>query len=163
MSSLMTQEEHKKIQATLLDLVIRAEAEAAFLCDHGGNILAQSTTEQYMHEENIAALAAGSFYATRELARLIGEPEFRYIFHRGDKTSIYMQNTARDMLLMVVFGKESNPGLVKLYADETSRELEAVLQDMADPSRQRQIPSPGEIKIDDTRELFKRASGPNPR
>ncbi|MCK5843958.1 MAG: roadblock/LC7 domain-containing protein, partial [Victivallales bacterium] len=113
MQYIISREESQEIEAILLDLLVRAEAEAIFLCDKGGNIVAQNTTEQYAHEENIAALAAGSFYATRELARLIGEPVFRYIFHRGDKTSIYMQNTIKDMLLLVVFGRQSNPGLVK--------------------------------------------------
>lgn len=155
----LTQEVNEKIDAILLDLLVRAEAEAIFLCERGGNILTQQTTEQYKHEENIAALAAGSFYATRELARLIGEPEFRYIFHRGDKTSVYMQNTANDMLLLVVFGKESNPGLVKLYSDESSRDLGLLMDSLADSDQGRQSLAAAEIEIDDTKEPFKRVPG----
>lgn len=155
----MSQEQHQQLDTILLDLLARAEAEGVFLCDRGGNILVQNTTEQYRHEENIAALAAGSFFATRELAKLIGEPEFKYIFHRGAQTSVYMQQTACDMLLMVVFGKQSNPGLVKLYSDETSRALETVLKVMTGDVKGQQRLAPTEIEIDDTKEPFKRVPG----
>ncbi len=156
----LTKEQNTEIEAVLLDLLVRAEAEAIFLCDRGGNIVTQNTTEQYSHEENIAALAAGSFYATRELARLIGEPIFRYIFHRGDRTSIYMQNTIRDMLLLVVFGRESNPGLVKLYADDCHRALDALSHNF-DADSTGGGPKIANIEIDATKELFKRAPNPN--
>ncbi len=156
MQYIISREESEAIEAVLLDLLVRAEAEAIFLCDKGGNIVAQNSTEQYTHEENIAALAAGSFYATRELARLIGEPVFRYIFHRGDKTSIYMQNTAKDMLLLVVFGRQSNPGLVKLYADDCTRELAAMNEKQKLSGGAQNSTSDMEIVIDDTAEPFKR-------
>jgi predicted regulator of Ras-like GTPase activity (Roadblock/LC7/MglB family) len=145
-------EKSTEIEAVLLDLLVRAEAGAVFLCDRGGNILVQNTTEEYQHEENIAALAAGSFFATRELARLIGEPVFQYIFHRGERTSIFMQQSAGDTLLLVVFGKESNPGLVKLYADETCRSLKKLIE-----SAMTQPQSAVEIVIDDRKDLFKPA------
>ncbi|MBN1268013.1 MAG: roadblock/LC7 domain-containing protein [Kiritimatiellae bacterium] len=155
----MSQEQHRQIDNILLDLLARAEAEAVFLCDRGGNILVENTTEHYKHEENIAALAAGSFFATRELARLIGEPEFRYIFHRGETTSVYLQHAAADMLLMVVFGKQSNPGLVKLYSDESTRALDTVLRTMLNASRPGQRLTAAEIEIDDSKEPFKRVRG----
>lgn len=151
----MSEEQHKLIDNILVDLLARAEAEAVFLCDRGGNILVENTTEHYHHEENIAALAAGSFFATRELARLIGEPEFRYIFHRGETTSVYMQHVAGDMLLMVVFGKQSNPGLVKLYADESSRALDSVLRAVTSARRGPRLAA-AELDLDETEEPFKR-------
>ena len=157
----LSKEDSERLGVILLDLLVRAEAEAIFLCDRGGNIIAQNATAQYSHEENIAALAAGSFYATRELAKLIGEPVFRYIFHRGDRTSIYMQNTIKDMLLLVVFGTQSNPGLVRLYADDCSRALQVMSEtsnfvDLTGGTR-----SHMEIEIDDTTEPFKRVPETN--
>ncbi|HNR94756.1 MAG TPA: roadblock/LC7 domain-containing protein [Kiritimatiellia bacterium] len=142
----------KKIDEILLNLVVRAEAEAVLLCDRGGNIVAQNTTERYHQEDNIAALAAGSFYATRELARLIGEPVFRYIFHRGEKTSLYMQTTSIDMLVVVVFGKDSNPGLVKLYGDEACAALEELCaQNAASPEEHSET-----LELDSTKTMFRR-------
>ena len=58
---------------TLMGLLVKAEAKAVFLCDRGGNILSHSCAENYSHEDNIAALASGSFYATRVLALKAGQ------------------------------------------------------------------------------------------
>lgn len=129
MLSGLTEKQSRRIDDLLLEMLVRAETEALFLCDRGGYILAEALVEEYKHNENIAALAAGSFYATREIARLVGEPEFRCVFHEGDSKGIYMQNTAADLLLVVVFGRQTNPGLVKLCAEETVRELDAFLKE----------------------------------
>ena len=120
----LTAEQCRAMENQLSDLLVRSESEAVFLCNRGGYILAASAVEDYEHDDNIAALAAGSFYATREIASMVGEPEFRYVFHQGDKKSIFMQTTAMDLLLVVVFGESSNPGLVRLCADEMSSGLE---------------------------------------
>ncbi len=115
----------KRMETLLADLLARAEASAVFLCDRGGNIIAEHSARKVPDEDNIIALAAGSFFATRELARLLGEPEFRCVFHQGAKTSLFMQSTtATDLVLLVVFGQESNPGLVKLYASESCKSID---------------------------------------
>lgn len=125
----LTVELSRRIEDSLSDMLIRSEAEAVFLCNKGGYILAESSMEDYEHNDNIAALAAGSFYATREIARLVGEPEFRHVLHRGDHKSIFMQSTGSDFLAVVVFSEQSNPGLVKLCADEMCASLDSVLAD----------------------------------
>jgi len=153
----ITEDLHLRLENTLTDLLVRAEASAVYLCDRGGNILAQSTSAPCDGEENIAALAAGSFYATREVARLLGEAEFRCVFHQGERMSVYMQSTAGDMLVLVVFGRESNPGLVRLYANESCLNLDRQMQAAQTPA-QRQGPPPV-FEIDYTKQPFTRAAG----
>ncbi len=128
----LTQELSRRVEDVLSDMLIRSEAEAVFLCNKGGYILAESVMEDYEHNDNIAALAAGSFFATREIARLVGEPEFRHVLHRGDSKSIFMQSSGADFLTVVVFGEQSNPGLVKLCADELCVSLDAIMAEAAD-------------------------------
>lgn len=124
----MTTQQNQELENVLTGLLVKAEASSVFLCDRAGNILAQQATQNYVHEDNIAALASGSFFATRVLAQLLGEPEFRHVIHQGAETSIYMQIVeAADLLLLVVFGRESNPGLVKLYCNEVCHELDRLL------------------------------------
>lgn len=123
----LTEEQCRMVDDLLLELLVRSEAEAIFLCNRGGYILAESLIQQYEQNDNIAALAAGSFYATREIARLVGEPEFRCVFHQGDRKGIYMQNTKQDMLIVVVFGNQSNPGLAKLCTEEMVTHLDECL------------------------------------
>lgn len=149
----MTLEHNNLIENHLVELLVRAEAEAVFLCDRGGNILARKNTDSFGHQDNIAALAAGSFFATRELARLIGEPEFQCVFHQGSKTSIYMQATVYDMLLLVVFGRDSNPGLVKLYSEESCRALGDALKKIQSNESQPTT----EFELDEHAEIFNRS------
>lgn len=123
MFTVLTEESSREIDSILMDLLEKVEAEAVFFCDRGGNIIGKQSVDPVPNEENIAALASGAFFATLEMARLVGEPEFRYQIHQGEKTGIYMEGTSNDMLLIVVFSKDSNPGLVKLYARNACQQL----------------------------------------
>jgi predicted regulator of Ras-like GTPase activity (Roadblock/LC7/MglB family) len=123
----MTEDLSSKTEAILKEIVERAEAQSIFLSDKGGNIVARHMRQTHGHEDNIAALAAGSFFATQELARLIGAGNFQRVLHQGSKVSVYMQNLGPEMLLLVVFGKDSNPGLVRLFTDKACGALEEVL------------------------------------
>lgn len=134
MFQLMSEELCVKAEAILEDIVTRAEAQSVFLSDKGGNIIAQVVLRPVGHEDNIAALAAGSFFATQELARLIGAGNFQRVLHQGSKVSVYMQNLGPEMLLLVVFGKESNPGLVRLFTDKACPVLEKLMNESEEAS-----------------------------
>ncbi len=153
MVNAITEEISLQIDKMLRELLVQAESDAVFLVDRGGNIIAQETVESYAHEENIAALASGSFFATLEMARLVGEDEFQSMLHQGEKISIYMEGTSGEMLLVVVFGKYSNVGLVKLYTKKTGQQLGnlSIFVDQLDS------PNPGGsmmFEIDETAQPF---------
>jgi predicted regulator of Ras-like GTPase activity (Roadblock/LC7/MglB family) len=156
----LTEELSLKIDDLLLELLVRAEAEAVFLCNRGGYILADSMVQHYSHNENIAALAAGSFFATREIASLVGEPEFRSVFHQGDCKSIYMQVAAAELLVVVVFGRQSNPGLVKLCASETCRALERAFKKFGQNGEVETLLQSIELNVDGGGQLFSPVAGP---
>lgn len=124
MLSTISEKQNEHIEGLLTALIVKAEAQAVFMCDRAGNILAQQCNQTYIHEDNIAALASGSFFATRVLAEMLGETEFHHVIHQGSKASMYMEVMACDHLILVVFGPESNPGLVKLYCAETCRAID---------------------------------------
>ena len=126
----LTKEQHQEMETLLLGVRVQAEVEAVFLCDRAGNILSKHCDASYKDEDNIAALAAGSFFATRMLAGMLGESEFKYVIHQGAKTGIYMQQINDEMLLLVVFGVASNAGLVKLYANQCCMALAQLVQHM---------------------------------
>lgn len=120
----MSAEQNQQMEQLLTGLLHKAEALAVFLCDRGGNILAQHCAANYPQEDTIAALASGSFYATRVLAELLGESEFKQAIHQGAETSMYMQSMRCDMMILTVFGRDSNPGLVKLYCNEVCQAID---------------------------------------
>jgi len=130
----VSEAQNQTLTTALSDLLVLSEAEAVFLSDSGGNLIAHATAETVDDTiYTIAALAAGSFSATRELASLVKEPAFHSIFHQGEQTSIFMQGLGRDYLVLVVFGKGTPVGMIKLYTDRTRKEIEPILKEMDHP------------------------------
>ena len=120
-------EQHQALKKILTQLSVDMEAKGLLLSDYGGNILVEVLPEGSENSETLAALAAGSFVATRELAGLIGEKEFRWIFHMGHKTSIYIQCIASHYLVFAILGSRTTQGLARLYVEKTSAQLERIL------------------------------------
>lgn len=144
--------------SVLTDLAAQAEAEAVFLGDAGGNILACISPPGSETVQTIAALAAGSFSATRELAHMIGETSFSSIYHKGENSSIYIQTIEGAFLLLVIFGKGTAVGLVKLYVDKASQELAPFLQAL-DGQKASDHNKAHPFEMEDSSEVFK-AGGP---
>lgn len=123
----LTEEQHESLQKILTQLSSELEAKGLLLSDYGGNILVEVLPVGSENVETLAALAAGSFVATRELAGLIGEKEFRWIFHMGHQTSIYIQCIAAHYLVFAILGNRTTQGLAKLYVEKSSAQLERIL------------------------------------
>ena len=129
MNNIVTEEQGKLVRQIVSDLLVQAEATAALLSDIGGNIIAQCPGRD--ENETLAALAAGSFSATRELAALSGETSFNSISHEGEDTSLYAQSVAEHFILLVIFQKTTTLGLVKLYTRKVAAELESTLKEIS--------------------------------
>ena len=154
----MTPQLNMKLETVLKAAVRRAEAKCVYVCDRGGNIITQFTPTELPLEDNLTALAAGSFYATQEVARMLGESGFQCVFHQGTNSSIYMQGLANDMVLLVVFGNESNPGLIRLYCGQASRVIDQLIAS-ADNGSSTSVAGMGlQFEIDDTAQPFSRAN-----
>lgn len=126
------EEQSKVLHQALAGLRTLAEADAVFLSDYGGNLLASNgrdADDPVVH--TMSALAAGSYSATRELAGLVHETSFHYIVHQGDKTSLLLCGVGDDFVVLVVFGRQTTAGLVRLYVEKMIREVEPLLQAVA--------------------------------
>ena len=75
----LTIEDVAMLDAVLEDFLKKTESELTVVIDRGGNVISQSGDMNAMDVTVIAALAAGSFAATQELARRIGELEFNAV------------------------------------------------------------------------------------
>ena len=80
----------------------------------------------------IAALAAGSFAATKELARRIGEVEFNALYHQGNGSHIFMNSVDEDTIMITVFGRRTTVGLgAILFRQHAHRASAALLKSLA--------------------------------
>jgi len=127
MATALSIEQSKQLRAAVTGLVVKSEAQAALLSDDAGNVVAEAGMGQGENVQTIAALGAGSFAATREMAVMIGEPAFQSIFLQGVNANIYVRSVGASFCLMVLFRRKTAGGLVKLYADRLSEEVKPLL------------------------------------
>lgn len=103
-------------------------ARCALLIDRSGHMVTRRGTSLDGSLDSVAALAAGSFSATREMARILGEGEFNNLFHQGARESIQISAIGDRSLFVVVFDDHSNLGLVRFYAEESSNRLKEIFE-----------------------------------
>ena len=124
---MLTAEDQMAIESQLADFLKKAEAQWSALVDKGGNLFAQSGNTGGLDLSILSALAAGSFAATHELARRLGESEFTALYHEGHGQHILMSALKFECLLVTVFGDKTNIGLVRFYAQQASGSLNYLL------------------------------------
>jgi predicted regulator of Ras-like GTPase activity (Roadblock/LC7/MglB family) len=106
------QSDVKKLETELDGFLELSGARSALLIDREGHLVTKRGEVQQNSLDSISALVAGSFAATREMARLLGEEEFSTLY-------------------AVVFDERTNLGMVRYYATETTRRLDVVLTEVA--------------------------------
>ena len=113
-------EEINKILAEFLD---RSQAKCALLVDKEGHLVTKKGFTKSFNTDSIAALVAGSFAATKQVAQLLGETEFSVLFHQGKNENIHIALVAERALVVVIFDDRTTLGMVRLYADELTQKL----------------------------------------
>lgn len=135
-SFILQENEVKEIEALISKMLKGSEAKCALLVDKDGHLITRQGFTHSLDTTALAALLAGSFASTREIARLVGEDEFSVLFHQGKKDHIHMSLVGERSILVVIFDDRTTIGMVRLYAKDTAKELTAVFDaiDEAGPS-----------------------------
>ncbi|MBK7874602.1 MAG: roadblock/LC7 domain-containing protein [Planctomycetes bacterium] len=120
-----------KLEGELDGFLELSGARSALLIDREGHLVTKRGEVQQNSLDSISALVAGSFAATREMARLLGEEEFSTLYHQGQRDSIQVSLVGDRALFAVVFDERTNLGMVRYYASETTRRLDVVLNEVA--------------------------------
>jgi predicted regulator of Ras-like GTPase activity (Roadblock/LC7/MglB family) len=125
----------ERLNATLDVFLNETDAQCVLIIDKGGHLIAVRGLTDSMDTASLSALAAGAFASTREIARLIGEPEFSVLFHQGRREHIHVSLVDSDTLLMAIFNDQTTIGIIRLYAKDTEEEIARLF---AEVKRQRQ-------------------------
>lgn len=133
----LTIEDVANIDGILEKFITSSEADLAVIVDKGGNVLSQSGDSDAIDVTIIAALAAGSFAATKELAKRIGEVEFNALYHQGNGSHILMTSVDEDTIMITVFSSDTTVGLVRHYANDTAK----LMADLLNSLRGREKPA----------------------
>ncbi|HET9418630.1 MAG TPA: roadblock/LC7 domain-containing protein [Chthoniobacterales bacterium] len=126
----LTIEDVAAVDGVLEDFLRKTEADLTVVIDRGGNVISQFGDMDVTDVTVVAALAAGSFAATRELARRIGELEFNALYHQGNGTHIFMNSVDEDTIMTTVFGRGTTVGLVRFYSAAAAQRLAEILKSL---------------------------------
>ena len=124
----LTIEDVASLDGVLADFLKQSEADLTVVIDRGGNVISQYGNRDVMDVTIIAALAAGSFAATRELARRIGEVEFNALYHQGNGSHMFMNSVDEDTIMITVFGTRTTVGLVRFYSTSAAQNVANLLK-----------------------------------
>ena len=126
----LTIEDVATLDGVLGDFLKKTEAELTVVIDRGGNVISQFGDMDLMDVTIIAALAAGSFAATKELARRIGEVEFNALYHQGNGNHMFMNSVDDETIMITLFGSRTTVGLVRFYSAATAQTVASILQSL---------------------------------
>jgi predicted regulator of Ras-like GTPase activity (Roadblock/LC7/MglB family) len=130
------------IDAILDAFLKQSAAKCALLVDKDGHMVTHRGASQRIDLDTISALVAGSFAATREMAKILGEQEFSALFHQGKSDNIQLSIVGDRALLTTIFDESTTVGMVRLYASEAAKRLAAIFRrKAAEPVA---VPSSGE-------------------
>lgn len=101
----------------------RCQAKCVILIDKEGHQITNAGETQSYEMDTICTLLAGTFAATREWARLLGEDEFSVLFHQGKRDSIQVTLVGNRALFAVIFDDRTQLGLVRLMSNEVAKKL----------------------------------------
>jgi predicted regulator of Ras-like GTPase activity (Roadblock/LC7/MglB family) len=116
-------EDIEKIDKLLGEFIRLSGAKCALLIDKDGHLVTKRGEVRTIDMDTISALVAGSFAATKEMARLLGEEEFTALFHQGQRDNIQLSLVGDRTLLTILFDDRTTVGMVRLYASETAKKL----------------------------------------
>jgi predicted regulator of Ras-like GTPase activity (Roadblock/LC7/MglB family) len=151
---ILTFEAAGNLARVLENFLEHSEASFSLIIDRGGAVLGEhGQIPSSIDPTILAALAAGSFAATRELALRIGESEFSALHQQGKQSQILMSAINDDAVLVTVFGPKTTLGLVRFYSASAVKQIAAVLERAC---RESQIPIDlGSELANGLREVFK--------
>ncbi len=124
------QEDVDRLEKLLTEFLRLSGAKCALLIDKEGHLVTKRGDVRSIDMDTISALVAGSFAATKEMARLLGEEEFTALYHQGHRDNIQLSLVGDRTLLTILFDDRTTVGMVRLYAMETAKKLAEVYADV---------------------------------
>jgi len=131
-----TKKDIEIIEKVLKTFLKNAKARCILLVDKDGHLVTKEGESSKYEMDTISALVAGSFAATKRMAKLLGKEEFSIMFHQGKKDNIQLSLVGDRTLLSVVFDDKSTLGMVRLYGSQVASKLTELFEEIRNRGRQ---------------------------
>jgi predicted regulator of Ras-like GTPase activity (Roadblock/LC7/MglB family) len=127
----------------LEELIKGSQALTTLLITRQGTVLSSAGETGYLNTTAVAALVAGMFTATREVARMVGEHQFSILLQQGELRNIHISLVTDDSMMVVIFEDHNRIGLIRHCAKKAAGQLgELALRAKSDAPRMEQISLP---------------------
>jgi predicted regulator of Ras-like GTPase activity (Roadblock/LC7/MglB family) len=131
------------IKHILAGMVDSTGALISLLISREGVCLSQAGELISLNTTALAALVAGMFAATKEVATMVGENQFSILLQQGDKRHIHISLVGKRAMMVVVFEDYTRIGKVRI---EAKRAGEAICLLLEAPV-ERELDEEGEIYL----------------
>ncbi len=109
----MTHNPRSPLAKQLADLVDRSGAITALLITKEGHNVAEAGDTTYLNVTAMAALVAGMFTATREVAIMVGEEQFSILLQQGETRHIHISLVTNSVMMVIIFEDYQRIGRVR--------------------------------------------------
>jgi predicted regulator of Ras-like GTPase activity (Roadblock/LC7/MglB family) len=114
----------------LYALIASSYSKSAMLIDRDGRLIANVGETPSFDTESFATLSAADLAASKELASMLGERDFRSQAHQGKDSGVYQSSIDDKVILVVLFDRRTTLGLVRLKAQKATGELSRILSEI---------------------------------
>ncbi len=116
------------VERPLATFLTESEARLTLLMTSSGQVVAQHGFTRAFDVMSAAALGAGIISSTEELARVLGVSRFQAMSHQGMDQGMFLSGFDTPVgrwIGLVVFGRDTTFGVVRLFFDRMIAELVA--------------------------------------
>ena len=118
-----SQRSRRDVEYYLNELLEKTRSTCVVVIDKNGLFLHGVGNLEIVDTTALAALVAGSYAATLELVRLLGEDRISILFQQGEKWSIQVSLVGDDAMMVIIFKEQASIGLVRLHANKVTQHL----------------------------------------
>jgi len=115
------------LKSILSELVERSSVLTVMLVTKEGVSITEAGDTSYLNTTAVAALVAGMFSATREVARMVGENQFSILLQQGEHRHIHISLIHDSRMMVIVFEGYQRIGLVRHEARKAGEAISSVL------------------------------------
>ena len=121
-------EDAEALKDLLSKLIKRSEAVTALVISHEGVCISKAGKVETLNSTALAALVAGMFSATKEVANIVGEEKFSILLQQGEKRHIHISLIGQRNMMIVVFEDYRRIGRVRHEARSIGPDLVRILE-----------------------------------
>jgi len=129
-------------KAVLAEMLEQSGALTALLITKEGHIVTVAGSVSYINTTAMAALVAGMFSATREVARMVGETQFSILLQQGQTRHVHISLVTESVMLVVVFEDYQRIGRVRHTARRAGDRLVSLLDSAGEKPKELLVETP---------------------